>query len=98
MNLFRLACLGKTLNLQVLFDCCQKFSFFHLVLLFEYVMRSKKTVCLNFLMEELINDIKQSMVCNEVQLWVIGSIAWGFWSYSAALLSRTPKNEGYTDG
>ena len=61
MNLFRLACLGKTLNLQVLFDCCQKFSFFHLVLLFEYVMRSKKTVCLNFLMDELINGIKQSV-------------------------------------
>ena len=29
---------------------------------------------------------------------VIGSIAWGFWSYSAAGLSRTPSNEGYIDG
>ena len=33
INLFRLACLGKTLNLQVLLDCCQNVSFFHLVLL-----------------------------------------------------------------
>ena len=61
-------------------------------------MRSKKTVCLNFLMNELINGIMQSVVCNEVQLWVIGSIARGFWSHSAALLARTLKNEGDTDG
>ena len=71
MNLLSLqACLGKTLNLQVLFDCCQKFSLSHLVLLiFQYIMRSKKTVCFNFLMDELINGIKLSVqwfsvVCN----------------------------------
>ena len=61
-------------------------------------MRSKKTVCLNFLMDELVKDIKQSVQWFAVVLWVIGSIAWGFWSHSAALLSRTPENEGYIDG
>ena len=29
---------------------------------------------------------------------VIESIAWGFWSHSAARLSRTANNEGYIDG
>ena len=72
-------------------------------------MRSKKTVRLNFLMDELINGIelangteaKRAVVFSGTQLSTImghnGSIVWGFWSYSVALLSRTPTNEGYTD-
>ena len=49
-------------------------------------------------MDELVKGIKQSVQWFAVVLWVIGSIAWGFWSHSAALLSRTPENEGYIDG
>ena len=62
MNLFRLACLGKTLNPQVLIDCCQKAFLLSFGFIFlKYRMRSKKTVCLNFLMDKLINGIKQSV-------------------------------------
>ena len=45
---------------------------------------------------------KHAVVFSGMQLSTImghnGSIAWGFWSYSAARLSRTPTNEGYIDG
>ena len=41
---------------------------------------------------------KRAVVFSGIQLSTImghnGSIDWGFWSYSVALLSRTPTNEG----
>ena len=52
---------------------------------------------------ELINDIMQSVKLYSTHLGPImghrfRSLSWGFWIYSAALLSRILKNEAYTDG
>ena len=56
--------LSKTLNLQVLFDCCQKA--FLLSFGFKKCMKSEKTVSLIFLMDELINGVMQSVVDKQV--------------------------------